>query len=736
MRRFESVLLKRALGVYWGSLAETGGTLIGLAGGKLMEFIAGAIELEESAHARQVWDYLQQKLSDMEGLCGYQWPSVGAPLGKVPSFVIITKMRGIILCDVVEDRVLETAKYGAQWKISAEGTWIVSRDIILSAFAREIRTRLGRNPHLCDPQTGELSVSVRSVLLLSQNQPQDVGTIFDPEDIWASVFYQETFAQEFERFFQALPTLELTDALLDSVVADLETTRVFRSADAPQASTSAEDEDLLSTLVRKSFDHSVKLDPMQRRIAIQLPDGPQRIRGLAGTGKTAVLALKAALAHKNYPEFKILYLFNTQTMYQQVTDWVNRYYREETGESINADNLHILHAWGGQGQEGLYYRTAREHGLKPLFFRHVKNRQDPLASVYRSLLELTHRRLHPKYDMVLIDEAQDLAPTVFEVIFCLTKEPKRIIWAYDEFQTMKDLKIREPEELFGLNEVGQPNVPNASLQGSYRGGVEKDFVLKNSHRNPRLTLMVAHGIGLGLYRRSGIIDVLDSAAAWEALGYNVVEPKTAKFQGGDTVIVERPAEYSHNRLELLLRERKRDDLELISTRVVDSFQEECAAVADAVLGLVTHHKVPPEDVCVITLHTRVASEHLMALRDALDERGIRSISPGFVEKLAEFKVKGFVTLSTPFRAKGNEANFVFVMQAHRVYDDTTFRARNALFMAMTRSRGWTYLSGVGQSMQDLVEEIDAIKSYYPQFRFVYPNTVSKARYGLMSRPVE
>lgn len=39
------------------------------------------------------------------------------------------------------------------------------------------------------------------------------------------------------------------------------------------------------------------LDFWQKKAAIETPAGPQRIRGLAGSGKTIVLALKAALLH-------------------------------------------------------------------------------------------------------------------------------------------------------------------------------------------------------------------------------------------------------------------------------------------------------------------------------------------------------------------------------------------------------------------------------------------------------
>ena len=45
------------------------------------------------------------------------------------------------------------------------------------------------------------------------------------------------------------------------------------------------------------------LDQWQKKAAFEVPEGPQRIRGLAGSGKTVVLALKAAYLHAQYPDW-------------------------------------------------------------------------------------------------------------------------------------------------------------------------------------------------------------------------------------------------------------------------------------------------------------------------------------------------------------------------------------------------------------------------------------------------
>src|SRR5690606_33272507 len=100
---------------------------------------------------------------------------------------------------------------------------------------------------------------------------------------------------------------------------------------------------------------------------------------------------------------------------------------------------------------------------------------------------------------------------------------------------------------------------------------------------------------------------------------------------------------------------------------------------------------------------------------------IKSIIPGYVESPDVFKVENHVTLTTPFRAKGNESNIVFVINSQIAVDDHTLRGRNAFFVAVTRSRGWCYITGHGLGMDSLSKEIDQLKASYPFFEFVRPS---------------
>ncbi|WP_221055955.1 ATP-binding domain-containing protein [Shewanella algae] len=132
--------------------------------------------------------------------------------------------------------------------------------------------------------------------------------------------------------------------------------------------------------------------------------------------------------------------------------------------------------------------------------------------------------------------------------------------------------------------------------------------------------------------------------------------------------------------------------------------------------------VSAENIIVININNSSGcKEECLQLRQFLNQNNIKSVTPGFVESVDVFKVKDHVTIATPFKAKGNESDIVFLINSQKVSSDITLRARNAFFASVTRSRGWCYISGHGDYMKILEEEIDAIKSDFPHFKFTRPS---------------
>jgi hypothetical protein len=79
-------------------------------------------------------------------------------------------------------------------------------------------------------------------------------------------------------------------------------------------------------------------DQEQKRAALYILDAPQRIRGLAGSGKTIVLAMRAARIHLQNPDARILYTFWTKSLYTLVKRHITRFYRLYADTDPDWDN--------------------------------------------------------------------------------------------------------------------------------------------------------------------------------------------------------------------------------------------------------------------------------------------------------------------------------------------------------------------------------------------------------------
>jgi len=98
--------------------------------------------------------------------------------------------------------------------------------------------------------------------------------------------------------------------------------------------------------------------------AMEIPPGPQRIRGIAGSGKTRLLCQKAAYMHVKHPEWDIALVFQTRALYPMIEDRIRRSV-SAFGGVWDRKKLQILHAWGGHESEGFYSLLCHAHGFIP-----------------------------------------------------------------------------------------------------------------------------------------------------------------------------------------------------------------------------------------------------------------------------------------------------------------------------------------------------------------------------------
>jgi len=433
------------------------------------------------------------------------------------------------------------------------------------------------------------------------------------------------------------------------------------------------------------------LDQWQKGAAIETPDAPQRIRGLAGSGKTIVLALKAAYLHTQHPDWKIAVTFHTRSLYQQFRDLIERFTLEHMGDMPDWQQLHLVHSWGSSSERGIYSMVCDEIGMSPTNYLTAKARfgvSRSFTGVCDELASALRGRALDLYDAVLIDEAQDLPRSFFQIVNAIAKEPKRIVFAYDELQNLSESAMATPTELFG-REISLLNPP---------GGPRQDIMLPVCYRNTPWALTLAHALGFGLFREKGIIQHFDDPLTWAEIGYVA---RSGSIKSGKKVSLKRDPSATPEYFESYL---KSDDA--VAANRFANKNDQYAWIAESVRHNLEVDELDPDDILIILCNPLSQREEYYELRRYLQSYSITTCLAGVTNDRDAFTLAGAVTVSGVYRAKGNEAPMVYIANAdYCTSGHEMIRLRNMLFTAITRSRAWVRLCGVADRMDELLMEI-------------------------------
>lgn len=488
----------------------------------------------------------------------------------------------------------------------------------------------------------------------------------------------------------------------------------------------------------KALEDSIaNLDSRQSKAVIETVEGVQRIRGLAGSGKTIILALKAAYLHAQHPDWKIAVTFNTRSLKAQFRRLIETFVIEQTGELPN-ENLQILNAWGAPGGEertGVYYQFCKANGIEFWDFSSAKNRFSS-SSAFEGVVGLALTAAEnpaPIYDVILVDEAQDFHPNFLRLCYLALEPSKRLVYAYDELQSLTESSLPPPEELFGLGSDGV--TPNVVFRPPEAGQPSQDVILDKCYRNSRPVLATAHALGFGIYREpdpktgTGLIQMFDQAHLWEEVGYQVIggelrdghEVRLARTAATSPEFLERPAEVDR----------------LVEFLVFDSEADQARWLVDQIERNISLEDLSHDDIIVINPDPISTVKKVGLPRKLLFEKGIQTHLAG-VDTSSDvfFKTdEQSVAFTGIFRAKGNEAGMVYVINAHDCYTawGNLGRVRNQLFTAITRSKAWVKVLGVGAGMQKLKEEFERVEAHNYELSFVYPTEETRKHLRVLNR---
>ena len=652
----------------------------------MLEVIHGTTEKPVST--KQLVDLLKDKLPDsVDGLIYIGYPILGTVDGGVSlDVVLVSNLHGIIIFDLFE------------------GPNMVNHSEERDRVFLNTQSRLIQYPSLMKGRNLGVNLEVLSYApsakAKSNDDPKD--SFYDSEELIERI--NSLSDESNTNYFRALTSVIQT-------VTKLAKSRQRAEPKNPSSRGSK---------LKKLEDSIANLDSKQNRAVIETVNGPQRIRGLAGSGKTIILALKAAYLHARYPEWNILVTFNTRSLKEQFTDLITKFTIEQMGQEPNWDKLKIMHSWGSSSSSGVYYDFCLDNGITFYDYKAAISKfgrsyafGNMCNDAIRTMRE-NEKKAVEKYDVVLIDEAQDFTAPFLRLCFMSLKEPKRLIWAYDELQNLNINTIRSPQELFGRDLSNEVDGPKG------------DIILERCYRNSRPILVTAHGLGFGTERTEGLVQMFGEPNLWLDIGY---EKESGELAGGKEVVLERTPESSPKFLE-----DHSDINDLIIFKSFKKKEEQANWIVDSIIEDLKKQELTHKDIIIINLNPLTTEIETAAMRAKLFEKGINTHVAGVTTSADKFLVTDSVAFTGIYRAKGNEAPMVYVINADYAYSGPELiKKRNMLFSAITRSKAWVRVTGLGDSMDKLMEEYLRIKNNNFKLSFVYPTTAEMEKMRVINR---
>lgn len=489
-----------------------------------------------------------------------------------------------------------------------------------------------------------------------------------------------------------------------------------------------------------ALEHSIAtLDSGQQQAVVETIDGVQRIRGLAGSGKTIILALKVAYLHGRHPDWRIAVTFYTRSLKEQFRRLITTFCLEQNSAEPDWDRIHIVNAWGGRGgpeRTGIYKQFCDVNGLTYYDLQSAKAEFSGDAfegAVKHALSQATDPK--PVYDVILVDEAQDFPAAFLRLCYEMLSESRRLVYAYDELQSLTGSGVPEPEVIFGNDDAGNPRVSLAAT--AYDVGARRDVVLEKCYRNSRPVLVTAHAVGFGVYRTpepqtgTGLVQMFGKPDRWRDIGYHVSD---GDLVAGEHVRLARSPESSPKFLE-----EHSPFPDLVEHRRFATAHEQNQWVAEQIKKNLDEDELRHDDIMVISPNPFTARTKLGPLRRILLELGVENHLAGVDSSADVFFApnKDSITFTGINRAKGNEAGMVYIVNAEEELDRRANQAvvRNRLFTAITRSKAWVRICGVGPTMGILTDEITDVARAAFELDFTYPTEDQLTRLRIVHREV-
>jgi superfamily I DNA and RNA helicase len=682
---------------------------------------------EFTAGERVLWDSLQQAFPDPDDNCKayHKFPITRDNANSYePDILIAGKDHGVLVIEIKDPDISNIAAiegydwYMENWHSDVERPVPQAKDRHM--FTLKQRVQRSTSGLLIDDR-GDLVVPFNYLICLpfidEEQWLTKLGACHDHTKI---IFRDELEIDQLRSIVGSLPnrrpslTLEQYTELLRIITGS---SAISRNAGRPIADNTSR-----GFYLRECRKSTNLLDDRQVDVAYCIPPSPQRIRGLAGSGKTVVLAAKIAYMKSKNPDWNILCTYSTRSLKNAFTDLIRKFLHqmnssyEET--SPLPDGIVVTH------ERDVYSRYGTMLGLeifptldsqKARF--HTSDFRQLIKCLYEDLLnQIDLRNIEPfLFDAIVIDELQDFPPAFTRFCYRITKAP-RIVLGQDEMQQISgSLVLPDASLLFGCDEANNPLV---DFDGYFPDDTKKDYMLQSCYRTPRPILVTAHAYGMGLLRHEGALQFVENKSFWTDLGYQLEGCDSEKIPSGSHRTLRRPRTFSPHKLEDFVYYR-----DIICTRSFEQSSDEFAWVAQKVANDIKNHQIEPHYITIIVIDVYRSRSIIPQITHSLRNAGVQVFNGNDDPDL--FYRLGCVTVTSVNRAKGNESSSVYIVGIEFSDDignaSEAIKRRNIAFTAFTRSTGFLTITGSGPFAEKLIGEIDRINSRIAEVSFLAPN---------------
>ncbi|MCU9614936.1 AAA family ATPase [Caldibacillus lycopersici] len=387
--------------------------------------------------------------------------------------------------------------------------------------------------------------------------------------------------------------------------------------------------------------HDIKtMDLYQENLAKQIGDKNRLIRGVAGSGKTLILASRAKMLAKEYPKWKVLILCYNISLANSIQQMITHMLNEP--EDLFDFDFSASNGLQQKSNDNIIVRNFHSW-LK----RDLKLHEQQIPTIIEKLEK--NEAILPKYDAILIDEGQDFESDWLKLVSLLINpDTQSLLLVEDRAQTIYKRKRSYVQDT-GL-----------SFQG-------RSKILAINYRNTAQIVKFAWEFyqAKSMFRKKVVNRELEG---------EIIAPQSTKRKGPEPGIIR-----------------------------TDNFFKEMSIVAHQIKRLHDEKKVPLQEVLILYRVKRTNKLAIVdIIKRALEKESLPYywITENEQTKRSFEKEDGCVKISTIDSSKGLDYQAVFIVNVDNMpfpLEEDIEREVSLLYIGMTRAKEYLCLSYSAES---------------------------------------